>query len=120
MTTMRSPPIDRFSSAGEPSAITRPLCITAMRPARRSASSRKCVVSSTAVRARRPPARPATLRRIRGVQGRGRLVQEQHCPVSGRVGQAAGEDYGLGDAERSYRFGRDALIRGIEQLRDAP
>lgn len=37
-------------------------------------------------------------------------------PVSGRVGQAAGEDYGLGDAERSYRFGLDLLISGVERL----
>lgn len=37
-------------------------------------------------------------------------------PVSGRVGQAAGEDYGLGDAERSYRFGLDLLITGVEAL----
>lgn len=37
-------------------------------------------------------------------------------PVSGRVGQAAGEDYGLGDAERSFRFGLDRLVVGIEAL----
>lgn len=35
-------------------------------------------------------------------------------PVSGRVGQAAGEEYGLGDAERSYRFGLEVLIAGLE------
>lgn len=45
------------------------------------------------------------------------VMDGSQYPVSGRVGQAAGEDYGLGDAERSYRFGRDALISGIEQLR---
>lgn len=39
-------------------------------------------------------------------------------PVSGRVGQAAGEDYGLGDAERSFRFGLDLLVAGIEALAD--
>lgn len=46
------------------------------------------------------------------------VMDGSQYPISGRVGQAAGEDYGLGDAERSYRFGRDALIHGIEQLRD--
>lgn len=47
------------------------------------------------------------------------VMAGSHYPISGRVGQAAGENYGLGDAERSYRFGRDALIGGIEQLRSA-
>lgn len=46
------------------------------------------------------------------------VMDGSQYPISGRVGQAAGEDYGLGDAERSYRFGRDALISGIEQMRD--
>lgn len=37
-------------------------------------------------------------------------------PVSGRVGQAAGEVYGLGDAERSLRFGLGLLVAGVEAL----
>ena len=46
---MRSPPTLSLSSSDVPSAITRPWSITTMWSARRSASSRYCVVSSTVV-----------------------------------------------------------------------
>lgn len=36
--------------------------------------------------------------------------------VSNRVGVAAGQEYGLGDPDRAYRFGLDLLLDGVERL----
>ncbi|GEK79587.1 TetR family transcriptional regulator [Agrococcus baldri] len=44
------------------------------------------------------------------------VMDGSRYPVSGRVGQAAGEDYGLGDAKRSFDFGLALLIDGVEAL----
>lgn len=46
------------------------------------------------------------------------MDDEGRFVVSGRVGQAAGEAYGLGDAERSYRFGLERIVAGIEAMLD--
>jgi AcrR family transcriptional regulator len=40
-------------------------------------------------------------------------------PISGRVGQVAGEEYNaVGDPRRSYRFGLARILDGLEQLLD--
>ena len=40
-------------------------------------------------------------------------------PISGRVGQAAGQEYNaVGDPERSFRFGLDRILDGLERLLD--
>lgn len=46
------------------------------------------------------------------------VMDGSRYPVSGRVGTAAGEDYGLGDADRSFRFGLDRLVAGVQGLVD--
>ncbi|SFR99266.1 transcriptional regulator, TetR family [Agrococcus baldri] len=46
------------------------------------------------------------------------VMDGSRYPVSGRVGQAAGEDYGLGDAERSFRFGLEMIVVGAMALAD--
>jgi AcrR family transcriptional regulator len=46
-----------------------------------------------------------------------RVMRGSSYPISGRVGQAAGEEYNaIGDPERSFRFGLDRIIDGIEGL----
>ena len=38
-------------------------------------------------------------------------------PLSGRVGTAAGQEYNaVRDSERSFRFGLDRILDGLEQL----
>ena len=82
-------PIDDLRSRLVPSAITRPWSMTASRSARRSASSRYCVVSSTVVpsaaiwRTQIPHLVPAAR-----VETRRRLVQEEDL---GRGDQAGGD-----------------------------
>lgn len=44
------------------------------------------------------------------------VITEGDWEVSSRVGQAAGEEYGLGDPERTYRFGLGLLLDGVEAL----
>ena len=86
VTRSQDAPAVALSSAGVPSAVTRPPSMTQTRSASRSASSRYCVVSSSVV----PPAtrsgddlpegEPA-----RRVEAGGGLVEEQHS----RLGQQA-------------------------------
>jgi AcrR family transcriptional regulator len=48
-----------------------------------------------------------------------RLMPGDAYPISGRVGQAAGQEYNaVGDPERSFRFGLDRMLDGIERLLD--
>jgi hypothetical protein len=37
-------------------------------------------------------------------------------PISARVGPVAGEEYGVGDPERTYRFGLDRFLDGMELM----
>jgi hypothetical protein len=40
-------------------------------------------------------------------------------PISGRVGQVAGQEYNaVGDPERSFRFGLERILDGVERLLD--
>ena len=108
---MRSPPTWDLSSSAVPRAITRPWSITAIWSARRSASSRYCVVSSSVV----PPRdqsfddvpHPDTAARVEA--GR-RLVEEQHR----RLG-----DQGAGKVEPSPHATGPALdltVGGLGQV----
>ncbi len=76
VTSSRSPPTWSLSSSELPSAITRPWSITAIRSARRSASSRYWVVSSTVVPSATRPSivsqRPMRLRGSSPVVGSSR------------------------------------------------
>jgi len=46
-----------------------------------------------------------------------RLMPGDSYPISGRVGTAAGQEYNaVGDPARSFRFGLDRILDGIEQL----
>ena len=95
VTSTRSPPTRAFSSSAVPSAMTRPWSMTAMRSARRSASSRYCVVSSTVV-----PVGDEVLDRLpqleRGCAGPGRSSARRgrapagarRAPPRGRAGGA--------------------------------
>ena len=48
-----------------------------------------------------------------------RLMPGDAYPISGRVGQVAGQEYNaVGDPERSFRFGLDRILDGIECLLD--
>jgi AcrR family transcriptional regulator len=48
-----------------------------------------------------------------------RLMPADAYPISGRVGQAAGQEYNaVGDPDRSFRFGLDRILDGIERLLD--
>ncbi len=48
-----------------------------------------------------------------------RLMPGDAYPISGRVGTAAGEESNaVGDPERSFRFGLDRVLDGIERLLD--
>jgi AcrR family transcriptional regulator len=48
-----------------------------------------------------------------------RVMDGGSYPISGRVGVAAGEEYNaLGDPERSFRFGLDRILDGLERLLD--
>lgn len=44
------------------------------------------------------------------------VMRDADFPVSGRVGLAAGEEYGLGDPDRAYAFGLALLLDGVEAL----
>ncbi|MET0424785.1 MAG: TetR/AcrR family transcriptional regulator C-terminal domain-containing protein [Actinoplanes sp.] len=46
-----------------------------------------------------------------------RLMPGDRYPISGRVGQVAGEEYNaVGDPARSFRFGLDRVLDGLEVL----
>ncbi|MFV2102320.1 TetR/AcrR family transcriptional regulator [Micromonospora sp. LOL_024] len=46
-----------------------------------------------------------------------RVMPAAAYPISGRVGQVAGEEYNaVDDPERSFRFGLDRILDGLEQL----
>ncbi|MEV4711660.1 TetR/AcrR family transcriptional regulator C-terminal domain-containing protein [Micromonospora sp. NPDC049374] len=46
-----------------------------------------------------------------------RVMPADAYPLSGRVGQVAGEEYNaIGDPDRSFRFGLDRLLDGLEQF----
>ena len=46
-----------------------------------------------------------------------RLMPNDAYPLSGRVGTTAGEEYNaVRDSERSFRFGLDRILDGLEQL----
>jgi AcrR family transcriptional regulator len=48
-----------------------------------------------------------------------RVMPGDAYPISGRVGQAAGLEYNaVGDPERSFRFGLDRILDGLERLLD--
>ena len=48
-----------------------------------------------------------------------RLMPAAAYPISGRVGQVAGAEYNaVGDPERSFRFGLERLLDGLERLLD--
>jgi len=48
-----------------------------------------------------------------------RLMPGDAYPISGRVGLVAGQEYNaVGDPERSFRFGLDRMLDGIERLLD--
>ncbi len=74
----RSPPTCALSSSDVPSAITSPWSITAMRSARRSASSRYWVVSSTVVPRDEPLDRSQSADAAADVETGRRLVEEEH------------------------------------------
>lgn len=44
------------------------------------------------------------------------VMTDEDFTVSGRVGLAAGEAYGLGDPDRAYAFGLGLLLDGVEAL----
>lgn len=44
------------------------------------------------------------------------VIDADRYPVSSRVGQAAGEAYGLGDPDRSFEFGLERFLDGIDHL----
>ena len=85
----RSPPTCALSSSGVPSAITRPWSITAMRSARRSASSRYWVVRSTVV----PSATSASiaLPEADAAAGSRPVVGSSRKSTGGRATSAGGE-----------------------------
>jgi AcrR family transcriptional regulator len=46
-----------------------------------------------------------------------RLMPGENYPISGRVGQVAGQEYNaVGDPARSFRFGLDRVLDGLEVL----
>ncbi len=46
-----------------------------------------------------------------------RVMPDGAYPLSGRVGTAAGQEYNaVGDPERSFRFGLDRILDGLERL----
>jgi AcrR family transcriptional regulator len=46
-----------------------------------------------------------------------RVMPAGAYPISGRVGQVAGEEYNaVGDPERSFRFGLERILDGLERL----
>ena len=48
-----------------------------------------------------------------------RVMPRDAYPISGRVGQVAGQEYNaVGDPERSFRFGLDCILDGLEHLLD--
>jgi AcrR family transcriptional regulator len=48
-----------------------------------------------------------------------RVMPPGAYPISGRVGAAAGQEYNaVGDPERSFRFGLDRILDGLEHLLD--
>lgn len=48
-----------------------------------------------------------------------RVMPGAAYPISGRVGQAAGQEYNaVGDPERSFRFGLDRILDGLADLLD--
>jgi AcrR family transcriptional regulator len=48
-----------------------------------------------------------------------RVMPSDAYPISGRVGQVAGLEYNaVGDPERSFRFGLDRILDGLEDLLD--
>jgi hypothetical protein len=48
-----------------------------------------------------------------------RVMPADAYPISGRVGQVAGEEYNaVGDPGRSFRFGLDRILDGVERLLD--
>ncbi|MCA2215277.1 TetR/AcrR family transcriptional regulator C-terminal domain-containing protein [Jidongwangia harbinensis] len=48
-----------------------------------------------------------------------RVMPAGAYPLSGRVGQVAGEEYNaIGDPRRSYRFGLERILDGLERLLD--
>jgi AcrR family transcriptional regulator len=48
-----------------------------------------------------------------------RVMPEGAYPLAGRVGTAAGKEYNaVGDPERSFQFGLDRILDGLEQLLD--
>jgi AcrR family transcriptional regulator len=48
-----------------------------------------------------------------------RVMPAAAYPISGRVGQAAGQEYNaIGDPDRSFRFGLDRILDGLADLLD--
>ncbi|HLL69190.1 MAG TPA: TetR/AcrR family transcriptional regulator C-terminal domain-containing protein [Micromonosporaceae bacterium] len=48
-----------------------------------------------------------------------RVMPADAYPISGRVGPVAGEEYqAVGDPERSFKFGLDRILDGVEHLLD--
>ena len=101
-----------MSSAGVPSAMTRPWSTTTMSRARRSASSRYCVVSSTVVPSRDQllDDRPQVLAAL-GVEPGGGLVEEEHRRAGHQGGgqveaPAHAARVGLERRGRRHRSGR--------------
>ena len=48
-----------------------------------------------------------------------RVMPAGAYPIAGRVGTAAGKEYNaVGDPERSFRFGLDRILDGLEHLLD--
>jgi AcrR family transcriptional regulator len=45
-----------------------------------------------------------------------RLWDESKYPVASRVGNTAGQEYGAGDPERSFEFGLQRLLDGVQAL----
>ena len=106
-------PSRALSSVGVPSAMTRPSSTTAMRSARRSASSRYCVVSSTV--APSPTSSPIISHRSAalGVEPGGRLVEEQHRRS---VHQGGGQVEAPAHAARVGARGRSRGVGQVEPL----
>ena len=110
-TSRRSPPTRSLSSSGVPSAMTRPRSMTAMRSARRSASSRYCVVSSTVV----PSATSSSIvahssRRLRGSRP---VVGSSRKSTGGLATSAARQ---VEPPAHAARVGLDGAIGGVDEV----
>ena len=93
-----------------PSAAILPWSTTAIRCASRSASSRYCVVSRTVVPSRRSSSTVFhSSWRVRGIEARGRLVEQHHGRAAG---QARAE---VEPAPHAAGVGGDAAVGGLGQ-----